>query len=166
MHAFKDNAGRSWEIVLNVAQVKRVRGLLGLDLLGLVDDGFAGLGKLLGNPVDLVDCIYVLCKDAADAKGISDEDFGRAMAGDAIGAAADAFYDEFRDFLSDPQLRGAMTQLKTSAKALVGAMLTKSMAELKAAEAKLLAETSGVSSGNTPESSESIPLSSPSGSSG
>lgn len=163
MHAFTDNAGRSWEIVLNVAQVKRVRGLLGLDLLGLVDDGFAGLGKLLGNPVDLVDCIYVLCKGQADAKGVTDEQFGEAMAGDVIGHAADAFYDEFRDFLSDPQLRGAMAELKRAAKSLVGAMLTKSMAELKAAEARLLAETSGETSGSLPESSGSTPAPSPSG---
>jgi hypothetical protein len=153
LHAFKDNAGRTWEVVINVAQVKRVRGLLGLDLLGLVDDGFAGLGKLLGNPVDLVDCIYVLCKADADAAGVTDEDFGRAMAGDAIGAAADAFYEEFRDFFPDPRVRGAMTELKEASEAVMGDMLQEAVEEMR----RLTSEgpSSTDSSGSSPASSES-----------
>jgi hypothetical protein len=157
LHAFKDNAGRTWEVVINVAQVKRVRGLLGLDLLGLVDDGFAGLGKLLGNPVDLVDCIYVLCKADADASGVTDEDFGRAMAGDAIGAAADSFYEEFRDFLSAPALRGAMDKMKAAANTLKDRVLLEAGTELDKAVAKLNAWCGG-----SPESSESTPDPSPS----
>jgi hypothetical protein len=157
LHAFKDNAGRTWEIVINVAQVKRVRGLLGLDLLGLVDDGFAGLGKLLGNPVDLVDCIYVLCKADADAAGVTDEDFGRAMAGDAIGAAADAFYEEFRDFFADPRMRGAMGELKAAAERLKGKLLDRVEMELRQAEATFEASTSTDPSGSSPASSDSTP---------
>ena len=70
MRVFKDNAGRSWTIAIHVAAVKRVRGLLSLDLYSLLDERFAGLAKLLADPVDFVDVLYVLCKDDADRLGI------------------------------------------------------------------------------------------------
>ena len=34
MPQFQDNAGRTWTVELNVDAIKRVRSLLGLDLLG------------------------------------------------------------------------------------------------------------------------------------
>ena len=40
MRTFTDNAGRTWTIQVNVTAVKRVRGLVGIDLYKLVDDGF------------------------------------------------------------------------------------------------------------------------------
>jgi hypothetical protein len=37
MHTFVDNANRTWEITINVAVIKRVRGLLDVDLNSLVE---------------------------------------------------------------------------------------------------------------------------------
>ncbi len=79
MHTFTDNAGRVWTVAIHVAAVKRVRGLVHIDLYKLVDDGFRPLGELVADPVQLADVLYYLCKDEADAKQITDEDFGRAL---------------------------------------------------------------------------------------
>ena len=49
-------------------------------------------------PCLLCDILFCLVKPEADAKSISDEDFGRALAGDALGAATDALLQEIADF--------------------------------------------------------------------
>ena len=79
MHTFADNLGRSWYVAINVARIRRVRAALGVDLYAMVDDGMQELGKLVSDPVRLADVLYVLCKEDAEAKSISDEDFGRAL---------------------------------------------------------------------------------------
>jgi len=76
MHSFVDNSRRTWEVAINVTAVKRIRGLLGIDLYALVDDGFKSLSKLVSDPVTLADVLYCLCKDQADKQSITDEDFG------------------------------------------------------------------------------------------
>ena len=111
MHSFRDNAGRAWTVAINVAAVKRVRGLVGVDLYKLIDDGFKPLAALVGDPVQLADVLYCLCKDEADAKQVTDEDFGRALAGDAITLAADAFVEELIDFFPDERSRAALRRV-------------------------------------------------------
>lgn len=109
MHTFKDEAGREWEIKLNVSAVRRVRDTLNFDLLNIADE--STIEKLIGDPVTLVDIVYVLCKEQADERKLTDEDFGRAMAGDAIDGATQALLDELVSFTPNPRQRqnlGAM----------------------------------------------------------
>jgi len=96
MRTFKDNAGRDWTVAVNVAAIKRVRSLLDVNLLKVVEGKL--IERLVGDPVLLVDVIFVLCKPAADAAGVSDEQFGEAMAGDAIDSATKALLEELVDF--------------------------------------------------------------------
>jgi hypothetical protein len=56
MRTFIDNAGRTWTLQINVAAVKRVRGLVNIDLYKLIDDGMEPLAKLVADPVDLAMC--------------------------------------------------------------------------------------------------------------
>ena len=96
MKTFTDNAGRSWTISVTVDAIKRVRSLLDVDLTE------AASGKLIhqlaDSPILLCDVIYCIVKLQADEKGISDEDFGRAMAGDAIDQATTAFLEDLVNF--------------------------------------------------------------------
>ena len=101
MKTFKDNAGRTWTIAVNVDAVKRVRDLLGEDLL----DVKQVLERLMIDPILLCDVIYCVCKPQADAEKISDEDFGRAMGGDAIAQAKTALVEELVNFSPDPRDR-------------------------------------------------------------
>ena len=98
MKTFTDNAGRTWTVALNVTTLKRVKSLCGVDLLDAVNDGGKLLERLTGDPVLLCDVIFSLCKEQADAKSITDVDFGCAMAGDPIEAATTALLEELVDF--------------------------------------------------------------------
>lgn len=93
MHAFTDNLGRVWTLTINVSQDKRCRALAGVNLFALVERDTAPLAGLLADPVKLADVLYVLCKDQADAAKVTDEDFGRGLAGDTFRLAADAFVE-------------------------------------------------------------------------
>ena len=96
MKTFTDNAGRSWNISVTVDAVKRVRSLLDVDLTE------AASGKLIhqlaDSPILLCDVIYCIVKPQADEKEITDEDFGKAMAGDAIDQATTAFLEDLVNF--------------------------------------------------------------------
>ena len=104
MKTFTDNAARAWTIQVNVDALKRVKSLLEVDLMEAVDGKL--LQRMLDEPILLCDIIYALCKPQADAAGVKDEDFGRAMAGDAIDNATQALLEELVDFF--PQRRRAL----------------------------------------------------------
>ncbi len=104
MKTFTDNTGRTWTLSVTVGTIKRVRALCGVDLANIITIAPGEkpkvdlLEQLASDPVLLVDVLYAVCKPEADSKGVSDEDFGRAMAGDAIELATSALLDEVIDF--------------------------------------------------------------------
>lgn len=101
MKIFRDNAGRTWTVAINVDVVKRVRDLLKEDLLDVENV----LKRLMVDPILLCDCVYCVCKPQADAENISDADFARAMAGDVIAQAKTALVEELVNFSPDPRDR-------------------------------------------------------------
>ena len=165
MHSFPDNAGRTWTVAINVAAVKRVRGLVNIDLYKLVDDGFRPLGELVADPVQLADVLYCLCKDEADAKQISDEDFGRALYGDAITLAAEAFVEELFDFFPDARARAGKRKLSAAGKKVKARLLDHAETVLDQLDPEAEAQKLIASFGSSPGSSGSTPAPSPSPSS-
>ena len=107
MKSFTDNAGRVWMLAVNVGAIKRVRALCGVDLNSIIelDEKNKPTAKLLErlstDPVLLVDVLYAVCKPECDSKNVSDEEFGAAMAGDAIDLATSALLDEIIDFFPE-----------------------------------------------------------------
>jgi hypothetical protein len=155
MHSFRDNAGRTWTVVINVAVVKRVRGLVNIDLYKLIDDGFKPLAALVADPVQLADVLYCLCKDEADAKQISDEDFGRALAGDAITLAADAFVEELIDFFPDARTRASLTKVLAAGRKVRDRLLKHAETVIETLDPEKAASALIASFGNSPASSAS-----------
>ncbi len=104
MKMFRDSDGRSWEVVLNVAQMKRVRAALGVDLANVIALGKDGavrvdlLDRIANDPCLLVDILWVLVEGQAKERGVTDEGFGSALAGDSIDAATRALLDELVEF--------------------------------------------------------------------
>ena len=45
MHIFTDNKGRKWDVVLNVNQMKRVRAVLGIDLVNVIEASCISVGR-------------------------------------------------------------------------------------------------------------------------
>ena len=162
MRVFKDNAGRQWTVEINVAALKRVRGLTGTDLMQVIEGTL--IEKLIRDPILLCDVVYAICKPEADTRSppITDEEFGRSMAGDAIEAATTAVLEELVGFCPSPRDRAnlgrvlqATTKVMERARDLVEKKLNSG--DLDRLADRLL-ETAGNSSGSAPESSVSIPL--------
>jgi len=104
MRRFTDTKGRAWELDLNVRQMKRVRDILGIDLVNIISTGKDGavatdtLDRVANDPILLVDILWVLCEGQAKSAGVTDEDFGSSLAGESIAEATRAFLDELVDF--------------------------------------------------------------------
>ena len=155
MKTFRDNAGRTWSVTVDVTAVKRVRSLLDVNLLDVLDGKL--IERLAVDPVLLCDVLYALVKPEADAGGVSDEEFGRAMAGDAIEHATTALLEELADFFPQGKrglLRKALGKLRAwEEKALAAAEMRLESPELEAAMNAALERaglTSGGSSGSSP----------------
>jgi hypothetical protein len=158
MKPFKDTEGREWLVSINVNAIKRVRGLLNIDLYKLLDDGYKGLSDLLSSPIELVDVLYVLCQEKAEERGITDEQFGRAMAGDALQHAADAFLEELTDFFPDPRVRAGLKKVIEAGKRVRDKLMDHAEALLDDVNPEAEAEKLIASSTYVPASSESIPV--------
>lgn len=98
MHTFEDDKGRTFCLQVNVASLKEIKQRVGIDLLVLLDGDNKPLTKLVSHPVKLVDALYLLSKEDCDGQGISDEDFGRGLGGEAIERATNAFLQALIDF--------------------------------------------------------------------
>jgi len=153
------NAGRTWTVAINVDAIKRVRALLDINLLEMVEGQL--IEKLIRDPVLLCDVVYAICKPEADAQGITDEQFGRAMAGDAIEHATKALLEDLVLFSPSPRDRANLQRvLQTTwrmmdkARDLIEAKLESG--EMEKTVEQMLASASG-SSGISPVLSASIP---------
>ena len=165
MKTFADSAGRTWTVAINVDAIKRVKGLLSVNLLDAIEGKL--LERLVADPVLLCDVLFALCKPQADAQKVSDEDFGRAMAGDAIDTATTALLEELVSFFPKGRrelLAKALGKLrKLESVSLAAGHQRLDSPELEERLRKILQESdfspekaAGGSSGNSPASSESI----------
>ena len=115
MQTFTDTAGRVWSLAISTHTVKRVRTLLSVDLMEFVEGTL--MGKLMGDIVLFVDVLYAVCKPEADARGVTDEQFGQAMSGEVIEAAEEALAEALFSF-SHPSRREAARTAWEKAKQL------------------------------------------------
>jgi len=84
---FTDLAGRKWHLSIGVTTAKRVKTLANVDLL----EADAELCHRLSiDPETLVNVLCAVLRPQLDAAGVSDEDFGESLGGDALDHAAAA----------------------------------------------------------------------------
>ncbi len=157
MKTFTDNAGRTWTVTINVDAIKRVRTLVQVNLLDVLDDGCKLLAELHDDPVLLVDVLYCVCKPEADAQNVTDEEFGRAMSGDAILQASTALLEELSDFFPNARQRAAMKDLLKKTETVVERLLDHAETTIAELDPESVAQTAIASFGNSPESSASTP---------
>ncbi len=159
MKTFNDNAGRTWTIAINVDAIKRVRSLLDVDLLEIVEGKL--IEKLIRDPVLLCDVVYAVCKREADARGVSDEDFGRSMAGDAIEHATKALLEDLVGFSPSPRDRANLKRVLETTWTVMDRARDLVEQRLESGELEKVVEqalaTAGSSSGAAPASSGSTP---------
>ena len=141
-------------ININVDAIKRVRSLLDIDLLKVLDDGCQLLADLHDDPVLLVDVLYCLCKPQADSQNVSDEDFGRAMFGDAILHAHAALIQELADFFPSARQRAAIKKVIGKTTQVVDRLLDHAELKIDEVDPEAVAKTLIGSFGNSPASSD------------
>ena len=118
MKVFRDPSERLWEIKINVASIRRVREMLGIDLATFLDDRMQQLGELLNKPERFVDVLFVLLQGQAEKYGISDVQFGEMMAGEILETASEQFVQELLDFFPSAKMRVVGREVIAKAKQL------------------------------------------------
>ena len=165
MKVFKDNAGRTWTISVNVAAIKRVSSLVGVNLLDAA--GGKLIQSLISDPVKLVDVLYALCQPEAVRLGVTDEQFGEAMAGDAIDLATTAMLEDLADFFPQARYRDRakrvlrlINQMTAKTQDALDLKLTQTEPQIEKLMAEALAESDkepSTSATSLPESQASSP---------
>lgn len=147
--SFTDTEGRAWTVAFTVAAAKRLRDMLHINPF----DANQLLVRLFDDPIFLAEAIYCVCLDEANQRGISDEQFGRALAGQAIENARHALLEEYVDFFPEPQKREAIKILIDKTQAIATALYREATEKLKDVETqKVLREISGEQSTKSPAS--------------
>ena len=99
MKTFVDNMGKTWTVTVNVGTIKRVKDLLGINLVQAITGDL--IEKVENDICLFVDILYVVCKQQAQANNISDEKFGELLGGDSLGKATEAFLEQLIDFFPE-----------------------------------------------------------------
>ena len=150
MKNFHDNAGRNWTVTLNVATLKRIRALTEIDLINIISldehrkPNVELLERLSEDPILLVDVLYAACKPEADSQNVTDEQFGAAMAGDAIEHATNALLEELVSFFPDPK-RKVLQKILDANRRFGETLKRKVEAELNTLDAKIDQEVARLS---------------------
>jgi hypothetical protein len=136
---FKLRSGEQFVIEISMATVKRVRQLLGvnvLDILGTGDD----LGGYITDDVKIVDVLCAVCRPQLERLGMSDEDFGRGFDQEALVNATNTLMDEVKDFFLEPR-KGLLARAIAKARAIAAEMDRRQVAAAELALSKLDFET-------------------------
>ncbi len=131
MPTFTDDKGRDWRVRVDVTTIRNVREIktedgeiIDLGSLARVADTFI---KFADDPCLLCNVLFVICEDQTKERDVSDEDFGRLLAGDVIANAATALEEAVTDFF--PQQKRSLLQ-----------RLRKKVDQVKSAGIKLVSE--------------------------
>ena len=162
MKTFTDNAQREWSVELNVTSMKRIRDLAEVDLMDILGEGGNLMVRLQEDPILLCNVIYAICKPQADKLSVSDEQFGEAMAGDAIDKGMEALLAELINFIPGrkrvlfEKAMGKMSEYQTRLLDLAEAKLNDPAMDqrMEAAMREALAPMDGEPSTSAPESSD------------
>ena len=105
MQTFKDAKGRTWDVSLSVTAVKRIKALTGCDLLDLLSGGPAAesVKRVILSPIAACDVLYAALRPQTEAAGLTDEQFGEALAGESLAAGISALLDEVEFFFEVTQ---------------------------------------------------------------
>jgi hypothetical protein len=98
---------------LTINSAKAMRDVCGVDIADLVD--LQKLSALYRDLPKIVDCIWVCVQGQHE---ITDEQFGKSLAGDTLNDALQAFQEELVDFFPDPATRRGLRALLDKSEAI------------------------------------------------
>lgn len=89
MPSFKDRKGNEWQVELDAPTIEEIKDDHGISLVNLDSDP---LLKLRNEPMVLVACVSVICRDQQKERGMTPLDFAKALP-----SPPDAMLDAVRD---------------------------------------------------------------------
>lgn len=104
MASFRDMKGRTWNVEVHAAAIKRVKAETGLFLPHLIDLSGEDAKKVLSDPIALFECLCSLLRPQLEQRGVSEEEFGEALDEASCVAAAEALLEAVI-FFTRPQTR-------------------------------------------------------------
>lgn len=117
---FKDRLGHVWPVRFDAAAINRIKAYLYVDVAAMTEaERVSWLGSVLMTDLaGLVDALYAVIAPEADRRGISDEDFGRALCGESIEHAGAALAEALALATTDREIRrGLRTGIRTHQRA-------------------------------------------------
>ena len=117
MPLFSDSESRPWQLRVDVDAIRRVRASYGLDLATVLASP-ESIERLTNDVVLTIDVIFELVRHQATRCGVTAEDFGRSLAGDALGKAIEAFEEALVDFLPESSRRATARRIIQTGKAI------------------------------------------------
>lgn len=109
--------------------MKAIHGLLGIDVASVFTD--AATAKKFFAPVMFVDALYITCREQCETRGMNDIDFAKAIVGDVIDDAREAFEQALiASFPKDQRTKNAA--LLAKGKSLVAEVMPKLLAQIEA----------------------------------
>jgi len=175
MRAFKDSAGREWEISITVSSLRRVRDNLKIDLLDPMSGESPLLTQLFLDVILLGDVLYWLCYPQIQSRDLNPDSFGEKIGGGEGRLAYEAFFEELKDFF---RLRGrselvrvidanlgmvrkgieaASRMMESRLEPEIDRLLAEAVAKMEGDLSALSIGGPGTTSTNSPASSESTP---------
>lgn len=151
MRVIKDDQGQAWSLRIPTTGIFRVRSALAVNLLEVIDGTI--VDRLFNDLALAVDVFFYLCEDQAKQQQMPLDVFRDRWSGDRIEAATRELLLELADFFPSGR-RQAILKVLTAHQEVI----RKAVLEL---ETKAEATLSALSSGNSPESSESTPALTP-----
>ena len=156
---FKDKSGRSWDCSLSHTAMQRIKKMLDIELMDLLEGGAVaeGVRKVLLSPITACDVVYVAVKPQADAAGLTDEQFGELLAGQVLADAIADLYKEIEVFFEatqGPEAAKALRAMRTKRDQIAASVWTQAREQI---EAGPLPSLPGGSSGASPANLESTP---------
>lgn len=136
---FKDTANREWSLSIDVFLLEQVENRTGVKIGQLLNNNAAALIDLLNEPVKFVRVLWVLVEEQAEKAGVKPEQFGRALAGEALGEAANAFMEALAFFSPRRQQREMIQALTAKGNELAEAVASRVMEEIRTIDVKSFA---------------------------
>lgn len=98
MSKFTDAKNREWILTLDPIVIDDVHKELSISLYTITDDKGVALTELYGNVPVFCNLVYIIVREQAQALGVDERGFMRGMAGDALEAMGQAFYQCLAEF--------------------------------------------------------------------
>lgn len=131
MRSFKDSAGRNWDIEINPWFIKLVLSRTGFKLANLLDNNMALYGELTRDPLRFMDVLVALVSEQMETRKVTEEQFFKAIPGDPLEEAYEAFSLAFEDFCPS-HLRKTLRAARAKTKLAMEKVTEKALKKIEA----------------------------------